>query len=379
MISRAFAGLGLTALLVAGIAAQGQEQGRQNDPSQQADIQALVAAVDELAADKAAPGTLPLAWAQHHFIKSQGDRTYVPFTVTIEPAVFTASTPVGLYLRVVSRGGAEGAQAPPAPAEGAAGEAKQGQQPRPQYPFEDVFFFNAEAAQPGQPNVFRRAFAVPPGDYDVYVALKARGGEAPAPAGTAGSTPPAEAQESTAPPAEAPRVGVLKHQLTVPALEGGELETSSVIVAETVEVLQQPIPNEQQAEHPYTFGQMRIVPSLDSRFTKADELSVIFWIYNAALDPATKKPDLQVEFEFHQKTGEGEKYFNKTEPQVLNAETLPAEFDLAAGHQLPGSLAVPLASFPEGEYRLAIAINDKVGGTTTTRDVNFTVAGAQQP
>jgi hypothetical protein len=46
---------------------------------------------------------------------------------------------------------------------------------------------------------------------------------------------------------------------------------------------------------------------------------------------------------------------------------------MAAGHQLPGSLAVPLASFPEGDYRLDIELTDKVASKTIKREVNFTV------
>jgi hypothetical protein len=34
---------------------------------------------------------------------------------------------------------------------------------------------------------------------------------------------------------------------------------------------------------------------------------------------------------------------------------------------------VPLATFPEGEYRLEIKITDKNSGKTITRDVPFTV------
>jgi hypothetical protein len=71
---------------------------------------------------------------------------------------------------------------------------------------------------------------------------------------------------------------------------------------------------------------------------------------------------VQVEYNFHQRLAEGEKYFNKTAPQLLNAQTLPAEFSVAAGHQLPGSLVVPLASFPSGEYRLEIKVTDKPSG-----------------
>ena len=70
------------------------------------------------------------------------------------------------------------------------------------------------------------------------------------------------------------------------------------------------------------------------------------------------------QYGFHQKTADGEKFFNKTEPQanLMNAETLPPQFDLAVGHQLTGSLAVPLASFPEGDFRLELKVSDKVSG-----------------
>ena len=34
---------------------------------------------------------------------------------------------------------------------------------------------------------------------------------------------------------------------------------------------------------------------------------------------------------------------------------------------------MPLATFPEGEYRLEIKVTDKNNGKTLTRDVNFTV------
>jgi hypothetical protein len=60
----------------------------------------------------------------------------------------------------------------------------------------------------------------------------------------------------------------------------------------------------------------------------------------------------------------------------LNAQTLEKGFDLAAGHQLQAGQAVPLASFPEGDYRLEIKVTDKLGSKTLTRDVLFTVTGA---
>jgi len=92
-------------------------------------------------------------------------------------------------------------------------------------------------------------------------------------------------------------------------------------------------------------------------------------------DVLSYKPDVTVEYNFYQKpAGAPEKFFNKTNPQALNAQTLPPNFDLAAGHQLQSGQAVPLASFPEGDYRLEIKVTDKIANKTLTREINFTVS-----
>jgi hypothetical protein len=344
--------------LAASVAAQDKSAGNQEE------IRALLTIADEAATGKAT-SSLGLQWEQAHFIKSFEDKTYVPFTVSVDPSAFAAATPVGLYLRVAKRG-----ELPPTTAAEAAKDAdkkkksnkkdeQKGMQvdARHQYPFEDVYFFDLPAPVAGERTLLRRAFAVAPGDYDVYVALKEKSA---APAAAAAAGPSA-------------KIGVVKHELTVPAL-GSDLTTSSVILAEKVDVLQQEIATDRQSENPYTFGAMKITPSMNGKFVKSQDLNVIFWIYGAGVDGATKKPNVEVEYNFHQKTADGEKFFNKTEPQVMNAETLPPQFDLAAGHQLPGSLSVPLASFPEGDYRLEVKLTDKTSGKTVTRDTLFNVA-----
>jgi len=35
---------------------------------------------------------------------------------------------------------------------------------------------------------------------------------------------------------------------------------------------------------------------------------------------------------------------------------------------------VPLASFPEGDYRLEIKVTDKLANKTLTREINFTIS-----
>jgi hypothetical protein len=334
-----------------------KKQQEKLEQAQRAEAQALVALVDDLAAGKPAASGIAFKWEQAHFIKAQGEKTYVPFTIAFEPGTLTAPG-VGLYLRVSKAGAAAAAPAPP-PAEGKKDEEKKPEEKKPEaspHVFEDLFFFDVPAAPAGEPQRVRRAFAAAPGEYDVYLAVKER---------------PAAGAPAGAPP----KMGVLKQTLSVPDMASGQLTTSSIIVAASVDVLQAAVPEERQADNPYTFGQMRLVPALENTFSKKGELSVIFWIYGAKVDETTKKPDVNIDFKFYQKAADKETYFNKTEPQALNGQTLPPQFDLAAGHQLPGSLAVPLASFPEGDYRLEIEINDKLAGTKVTRDVPFKVLG----
>ena len=63
-------------------------------------------------------------------------------------------------------------------------------------------------------------------------------------------------------------------------------------------------------------------------FTKAEELSIFFQVYNPGLDQAGK-PNIVMEYQFHKKEGEAEKFFNKTNPQTVSAANLPPQFDPA--------------------------------------------------
>ena len=120
---------------------------------------------------------------------------------------------------------------------------------------------------------------------------------------------------------------------------------------------------------------MRITPVSDSTFAEDEDLSLIFLVYNPMLQ-ADGKPDVTVEYNFHQQTADGEEFFNRTNPQNFNAQTLPPTFDFAAGHQLVAGQTVPLSLFPEGEYRLEIKVTDDTAGVSVTQDVMFTVGGA---
>ena len=337
-------------LLTAALSAQqAPPQPRKLTDAEKKEIQMVQKLVDDASAGQASPNDLSLAWLREDLLKAQGNKQYLPFTVAIDPSKVTSGK-VSFYWRVVAKDTA------PAPAADDKKKDDKKKDARPEYAYEDLNTVNIPPGQSGQIRI-SRSFTVAPGNYDVYVLVK---------------EPTPEKAPKNAPPQ---KVSVIKQSVTVPDLWNGELNTSSVIVAERIDPLPAALTPQQQGERPYALGTMEIMPAATNKFTKKAELSTFVLIYNAKTD-AENKPDVSVEYNFYAKQAGAEKFFNKTNPQNLNAQTLPKEFDFAAGHQLQSGQAVPLASFPEGDYRLEIKVTDKIANKTLTRDVNFSVSGS---
>src|SRR5687768_111925 len=322
--------LAFSATVAAAQQAPTKKDDRKRSKQEQQEIEQVVKLVDGVMAGQPAPTDVTMS-LEPFFMKSQEARTFVPFVLTVNNA---PAAPAALYIRVVN----PAAQPDP--------KAK-----KIEYPWDDIHFIPVEKVAP----TLHRVFMAPAGTYDVYIAYNER-------------TP-----EKNAPKGFVPKMGVLKTQVTVPDYYNGELNTSTVLVAEKVNMLTSPISMEEARERPFAFGMQELLPAVDMEFKKSEELSIFFQVYNAGLD-AAGKPDLTLEYEFHKTEGGAEKFFNKTNPQLVNATTLPPQFD-PAKFPIPGGITVPLASFGEGQYRLAVKITDKAAGKTITRDVKFTVKG----
>jgi hypothetical protein len=295
----------------------------------------VVKLADQVMKGQAMPNDLDLAWAHEDFIKAQGSLGYVPFTLSVDASKVTTGM-VTLYWRVINTNPAS--------------DKDKKDKKKGKYDYEGISW----APVSGQGTaLISRSIAVPAGTYDVYVIAK----ELPN-------------GDKKAPPA---KEAVIKHTLVVPDFWNDTLNTSSVIVAQSMTPIAAPLTPEQQAEQPYVLGTLQIVPEFARSFKKSGQLSTFMLIYNPKVDETSKKPNVTVEYNFYAKKDGAEKFFNKTKPTELNAQTLPAEFDLAAGHQLQAGQTVPLASFPEGDYRLEIKVTDHVANASVSRDVNFTV------
>ena len=337
-----------------GLFAQSKDD-KKKDEAQKREIQNIVKSVDDLAAGQPAANDLSMMWLREDVLKAQGNKEYVPFTVQLDPSKVSGGT-VAFYWRVVSKTPAAPAAAPEAGKKDDKKDKdnKDNKGRKSDYAYEDISFVPVTA---GQTSIkISRSFTVPAGSYDVFLVAK---------------EPTPEKAPKNAPPQ---KMSALKQTVNVPDFWSNELQTSSVIVAQRIDPLPAPLTPQQQADRPYALGTMEIVPTFETRFTKKAELSTFMLIYNPKVN-AANKPDISVEYNFYVKpAGQPEKFFNKTNPQNLNADTLPPNFDFAAGHQLQSGQAVPLASFPEGDYRLEIKITDKIANKTLTREISFTVS-----
>jgi len=350
-IPRVLAAMAVLALSVGALETAAQKNDAKNQQpkrskTEQQDIDLTVAMVDRvIQGSLPAPADYTVSWESNHFTKGQEGQTYSPFTIVVDKAL--AGKQVAFYTRVVEKGAP-----PPAVPDPKAKDDKNAPAARPNYPWERIVF-----TQVPESGKMSRAFVLKPGDYDVYITLKEKA--------------TAEIKDlAKAPP---PKLAYIKREISVPDYNGVELKMSTPILASTVEPMTAPLSPAQMEENPYgVFGAMKIVPSVDGKFSKASEFSIVFFVYGAG-DAGGGKPNVTLDYSFYVKQGEAEKYFNKTAPQELNGATLAPDFNVTLGHQVPGMLSIPLASFPVGDYRLELKVTDKVTNKTITQSVTFAV------
>lgn len=354
----------LAVWLSAAPAAVGAPQSSTTADRQRQEGEAILALADAAQAGDDVPDELGLEW-HNEFLKAQRG-TFIPFTLAVDASRLTRPN-VLIYVRAVRQ------DRTPTPSRRDRIRAPTALPPREslessrpeQFPV-DMIFPAALEVEPGQRARVNRGFSIAPGRYDLIVVVREREDEGAGP----------------------PRAGVLVRPLEVPDFED-ELTTSSVILADRLEILDRGVEPDDLPERPYVIGRHAITPAADSVFRRSEELLVVLLIYNP-LVTRERKFDLEVEYHFFRKGGgpageaekagnshppaeEGERYFNRTEPQRFNPSTLGSDFDPGGGNPVMAGQGVPLAGFEAGEYRLAIRITDLLAGKSILRDVHFTV------
>ena len=311
--------------------------------------EALLSLADAAMAGRA-PSDFSIGWSNDFFKAQTG--TFVPFTVTIDRSAVSAADAL-MYVRAARRDGL--------PARGSL----------VRYPF-DIIFPVALSGPPGQPLRITRGFAVAPGDYDVYVALRERAAD-----------PLASDRRLKA--------AVLKQPLTVPDFWTGELATSTIMLADRIDPVATPVTGDDVLDRPYVIGSNEVHRAAGVAFRRDRELIVVFLIYNPTVS-ADRSFEIEVDYHLFRKEAAsqtadaaadddhpparaGERYVTRTTPQRFKPGVMAADFDPASGPIMAGQ-GILLSSFQDGEYRLGITVTDVMSRKSLSRDVTFKVVGS---
>lgn len=152
------------------------------------------------------------------------------------------------------------------------------------------------------------------------------------------------------------RVGTFRETIVVPNLTDSEaLSLSSITLAQSL--VSHPMAEGEKAS-PFQFGSLEVVQAAESEFKSSGTLNFYYQVYNAKKDEAGVA-SLDADYEC----------FVKQEGKEVTLGSIhvgPTSYQVQA-------YSLPLERFPKGSYKLRITVTDKLSGTKTTKDVEFSV------
>jgi GWxTD domain-containing protein len=155
--------------------------------------------------------------------------------------------------------------------------------------------------------------------------------------------------------------GALSLGLNVPKYEDGTLQSSTIILANSISAAPMSADQLQQ----YVIGDMKIVPNVKAEYLPDQNLFVYMQIYNMEIDQTNQKPSLEVTFTVK----DGEKVLEELNGTAMNSE----QFFYGRRVVLLGK--IPLKDRTPGKYTLEIKVLDRIANRTISTSTAFTVKG----
>jgi GWxTD domain-containing protein len=152
-------------------------------------------------------------------------------------------------------------------------------------------------------------------------------------------------------------MGSMEIGIRVPHYEDDKLSHSSLILADLI----QQLPTSQVGTGPFVIGGTKVRPSVNSAFTRDQNLGIYMQVYNLGVDAQTHKPSGQIEYDILK---DGKQILAKTEAtaQIPNAS-----------QQLTLEKVMPLSSLQPGKYTVQIKVTDNVKNQTVSPTAAFEV------
>src|SRR5262245_9235728 len=149
------------------------------------------------------------------------------------------------------------------------------------------------------------------------------------------------------------KTGVQKLGFTVPRYEEGRLAASTMVLATSI----QPLTGRLQTGQ-FVLGSLKVIPNASGEFGQDQNLGIYCQVYNIAIDQATLKPSVEIEYVITQ----------------LDKEILRVKEDGKNGlstinrPQITLARLIPLKDFKPGSYGVQVVIKDNVASKTIVTD-----------
>lgn len=133
------------------------------------------------------------------------------------------------------------------------------------------------------------------------------------------------------------------------------LSISSLIISKQHKIL----PEAALEKEAYTFGKIKIEPAVDHAFSKKEEMTVAYEVYNFDVDPKTGNPNLEVTISFQREGGK----LLQAPPEAMRG--------LVTGKKINTGTTFALGSLAPGKQKMTISVTDKIKNQTATADAWF--------
>jgi GWxTD domain-containing protein len=152
-------------------------------------------------------------------------------------------------------------------------------------------------------------------------------------------------------------VGVVSTRLAVPRFDEEKLDSSTMILADSIEK----VAPRSVGIGQFVLGDVKVRPDLKLEFDQDRKMGIYLQVYNLKVDPATHKSNYTVRF-----------HITKGDQTIFDMTQVPDEFK-QFGDELTIETLFPLAGVEAGKYKIELTINDKVANQSLVRSQEFVV------
>jgi hypothetical protein len=149
------------------------------------------------------------------------------------------------------------------------------------------------------------------------------------------------------------KTGVIKQGFVVPKFEEGKLATSTMILASKIEPLAGRLPSGQ-----FVLGSLKVIPNAMGEFKQDQTMGIYLQVYNIAIDQATLRPSVDIEYVISQR----DKEIARIKEDGKNS------LSTTNSQQITLARMIPLKDFKPGHYDVQVIVKDNVAGQQVVTD-----------